>query len=460
MKKNFKKILISAPFGRSGKTSFSIGLTRALSRKGYIVQTFKKGPDFIDPSWLSMSSGRPCRNLDLFMMDKETILDSFIRNSSGADISIIEGAMGLYDGIDYLGTGSTAEIAKIINSPILFVLPVQRITRSCAALIKGYVEFDREIDIKGVILNKVARDRQKNLIINALKHYNLPDVLASFPKDDKRLSIPDRHLGLIPAKERLELNSVIDRFADAVDEYMNWDLFFDIAKESAELSSKLCDDMTRYDLLSGTKIGILQDISFSFYYPEVFDFLKMSGVKIEIINSLTDKRLPEIDVLYIGGGFPEVFAKELEENDSLRRSIKEFGENNNPIYAECGGLMYLSDFIENEGSKYNMVGLLPFGIHMDKKPVGHGYEEVEIFEENPFFPTGKRIRGHEFHHSSVSINRSADIKFSMKVLRGNGIMNKLDGVVYKRVMASYLHIHPLGFKDFIADLLRSAYISK
>ncbi|MEO1783926.1 cobyrinate a,c-diamide synthase [Thermodesulfobium sp. 4217-1] len=460
MKKNFKKILISAPFGRSGKTSFSIGLTRALSRKGYTVQTFKKGPDFIDPSWLSMSSGRSCRNLDLFMMDKETILDSFIRNSSDADISIIEGAMGLYDGIDYLGTGSTAEIAKIIDSPILFVMPVQRITRSCAALIKGYVEFDKEIDIKGVILNKVARDRQKNLIINALEHYNLPDVLASFPKDDKRLSIPDRHLGLIPAKERLELNSVIDRFADAVDEHMNWDLFFDIAKDPVEPISKLIDNLTGYDLLSDVKIGILQDISFSFYYPEVFDFLKMSGAKVEIINSLTDKRLPDIDVLYIGGGFPEVFAKELEGNDSLRRSIKDFGENNNPIYAECGGLMYLSDFIENDGNKYNMVGLLPFGIHMDKKPVGHGYEEVEVFEENPFFPKRTRIRGHEFHHSSVSMNRSEDIKFSMKVLRGNGIMNKLDGVVYKRVMASYLHIHPLGFKDFIADLLKSACISK
>ncbi len=460
MKKNFKKILISAPFGRSGKTSFSIGLTRALSRKGYTVQTFKKGPDFIDPSWLSMSSGRLCRNLDLFMMDKETILDSFIRNSSDADISIIEGAMGLYDGIDYLGTGSTAEIAKIIDSPILFVMPVQRITRSCAALIKGYVEFDNEIDIKGVILNKVARDRQKNLIINALEHYNLPDVLASFPKDDKRLSIPDRHLGLIPAKERLELNSVIDRFADAVDEHMNWDLFFDIAKDSVEPIGKLIDNIIGYDLLSDVKVGILQDISFSFYYPEVFDFLKMSGAKVEIINSLTDKRLPDIDVLYIGGGFPEVFAKELEGNDSLRRSIKEFGENNNPIYAECGGLMYLSDFIENDGNKYNMVGLLPFGIHMDKKPVGHGYEEVEVFEENPFFKKGTRIRGHEFHHSSVSMNRIEDIKFSMKVLRGNGIMNKLDGVVYKRVMASYLHIHPLGFKDFIADLLKSVCISK
>ena len=460
MNKNFKKILISAPFGRSGKTSFSIGLTRALSRKGYRVQTFKKGPDFIDPSWLSMSSGRPCRNLDLFMMDKETILGSFIRNSSDVDISIIEGAMGLYDGIDYLGTGSTAEIAKIIDSPIIFVLPVQRITRSSAALIKGYVEFDKEIDIKGVILNKVARERQKNLIINALKHYNLPDVLASFPKDDKRLSIPDRHLGLIPAKERLELNSVIDRFADAVDEHMNWDLFFDIAEEPVELSSRFGDDLTGHDLFSDIKIGILQDVSFSFYYPEVFDFLKMSGAKIEIINSLSDNCLPDIDVLYIGGGFPEVFAKELEENDSLRMSIKEFGENNNPIYAECGGLMYLSDFIENDGNKYNMVGLLPFGIHMDKKPVGHGYEEVEVFEENSFFPSGTRIRGHEFHHSSVSLNRSADIKFSMKVLRGNGIMNKLDGVLYKRVMASYLHIHPLGFKDFIANLLKSAHISK
>ncbi|AEE14270.1 Cobyrinic acid A,C-diamide synthase [Thermodesulfobium narugense DSM 14796] len=458
MSKSFKKILVSAPFGRSGKTSFSIGLARALSRKGYRVQTFKKGPDFIDPSWLSMSSGRPCRNLDLFMMDKETILSSFMTNSIDADISVVEGAMGLYDGIDYLGTGSTAEIAKIIDIPVIFVLPVQRITRSSAALIKGYVEFDKEIDIKGIILNKVARDRQKNLIINALEHYNLPDVLASFPKDDKRLSIPDRHLGLIPAKERLELNSVIDSFADAVDEHMNWDLFFDIIRKNDNLSSRLLSDLVSFERFFDVRIGIIQDVSFSFYYPEVFDFLKMSGAKIEIINSLTDKHLPDIDILYIGGGFPEVFAKELEGNDSLRRSIKDFGENNNPIYAECGGLMYLSDFIENDGNKYNMVGLLPFGIHMDKKPVGHGYEEIEVFDDNPFFSKGIRIKGHEFHHSSVSINRSADIKFSMKVLRGNGIMNKLDGVVYKRVMASYLHIHPLGFKDFIVNLLKSVYI--
>ncbi|AWB09974.1 cobyrinic acid a,c-diamide synthase [Thermodesulfobium acidiphilum] len=459
MNKSFKKVLISAPFGRSGKTSFSIGLARALSRKGYKVQTFKKGPDFIDPSWLSMSSGRFCRNLDLFMMDKETVLRSFITSSIDADIAIVEGAMGLYDGIDYLGTGSTAEIAKIIDSPIIFVLPVQRITRSSAALIKGYVEFDKEIDIRGIILNKVARDRQKNLIINALKHYNLPEVLASFPKDDKRLSIPDRHLGLIPAKERSELNSVIDSFADAVNEHMNWDLFFNITK-SYEVSSEVLGDLVNFERLFDVRIGIIQDISFSFYYPEVFDFLKKLGAKIEIINSLADKHLPDIDVLYIGGGFPEVFAKELEKNDSLRRSIKEFGENNYPIYAECGGLMYLSDFIENDGNKYNMVGLLPFGIHMDKKPVGHGYEEVEVFEENPFFRKGIRIKGHEFHHSSVSISRSTDIKFSMKVLRGNGIMNKLDGVVYKRVMASYLHIHPLGFKDFVANLLRSIYVCK
>jgi len=448
------RIVIGACQGRSGKTTFTLGLLQALRQRGIHVQPFKKGPDYIDPSWLSYAAGKECRNLDAFMMTKEGLINSFVQNSLEADISIVEGAMGLFDGLDVEGSGSTAEIAYMLQAPVILVVNCQRMTRSVAALVNGVVNFDPRIKIGGVILNHVARTRHKNMLISSIEKYCQVPVLGYVPKRTE-IVIPDRHLGLIPAGEQEELKETVNRLGQLIEENVNLEELLKIAKQVTVLESPVREDSSGKNTGEVT-IGVLRDKVFSFYYPENLDALRKQGAHLVFIDSLKDKCLPKVDGLYIGGGFPEMFAQELEENHDLRREIKKTIEKGLPVYAECGGLMYLGRSIKMNESVYNMVGALPYDVVMEKKPQGHGYTINKALEGNPFFSPNEEIRGHEFHNSRVINLDYSQVRFGMEVKRGKGITGKEEGILYKNVYAGYSHIHVASAPNWARRFVKNA----
>jgi len=466
----FGCLLISSPQGRSGKTIVTIGLCDAFKRKGLSVQPFKKGPDYIDPSWLTAATGRSCRNLDLFLIPKDKLFLSFYLNCEGVNLAIVEGAMGLYDGLDSHGT--TAEIARLLNIPILLVINTTRMTSSIAAMVTGYQHFQKDVQIAGVILNYVSGTRHESKLRNAVEQYCGIPVVGSIPRDQD-FRIMERHLGLIPSSESGEAELLVERIGRKLESQLDLDKILTIAR-----SSKAPQNLSlppkkrkieksplpfgerdrppaRKSLWLGevrgnartqkVRIGIIRDRAFNFYYPENLEALVNQGAEFIFVNSFKD-RLPKVDGLYIGGGFPEFFLKELEENGELRGDIAKAVEEGLPVYAECAGLMYLCRSISWQNRSYEMVGIIPAEVQLSQRPEGHGYVIAEVMRENPFLPVGLTVRGHEFHHSSLS--PLEDLQFACQIRRGKGIDEKRDGIVYKNMLACYMHLHALGTPEW------------
>jgi cobyrinic acid a,c-diamide synthase len=464
-------LLISSPQGHSGKTIVTLGLCEVLKRQGLSIQPFKKGPDYIDPSWLTLAAGRSCRNLDLFLIPEDRLSLSFWQSCRGVDLAIVEGAMGLYDGLNSHGT--TAEIARLLNIPIILVVNTTRMTSSIAAMVNGYQHFQNDVHIAGVILNYVSNSRHESKLRNAVEQYCEIPVVGSIPRDSD-LSIAERHLGLIPSPESSEAELLIESIGRKLESCLDLDQILTIAypphpfplppremvnKGYPHPPGKREPPMTPHFLRERTsfitprpwgeragvggiaKIGVMLDRVFNFYYPENFEALREAGAELVFISSLKD-RLPPVDGLYIGGGFPEFFLKGLEENYGLRKDIAWAVEDGLPVYAECAGLMYLCRKINWQSQSYKMVGVIPAEIQLSEKPEGHGYVIAEITVENPLFPIGLTIRGHEFHHSKVSIKNG--VEFAYQIKRGHGIDGKRDGVLYKNIFAAYTHLHALG----------------
>ena len=456
-----RRIVIAAPQGRSGKTTVAVGLCAALHARGLIVQPFKKGPDYIDPSWLTEAARRPCRNLDPYLMGKDVVVTAFARGSQNADIAIIEGAMGLYDGFDLDGTGSTAALARWLDAPILLVVNAQRVTRSVAALVQGYQRFEPGTRIAGVILNNVVRARQQTLMTQAIEKYCGIPVVGSLPRDDA-LAIPDRHLGLIPRVENESLVPAIAAARDAALANFDLDAILIIAGTGGQgdKETRRREEEEREKPISNlpspvSKIGVIRDRAFSFYYPENLEALQDAGAELVFVDGLRDAHLPALDAVYIGGGFPEVFLRELQANVSLRAEIHAAIENGLPVYAECGGLMYLARSITWGDQRGEMVGALPCDVVMTGKPQGHGYVELEVVGENPLFARGMKLRGHEFHNSRLDLS---GVSCAYHVTRGCGLDGQRDGIVYKNVLAGYTHLHALSTPEwataFVAKAMR------
>lgn len=449
------RLVIGAPHGRSGKTTITMGLLAAFrSEKGLSVQPFKKGPDFIDPGWLSLVAGRDCRNLDIFLMGPDNVAASFLAHSAGVDLALVEGAMGLYDGVDLRGSGSTAEIARIIKAPVVLVVDCTRLTRSVAAMVMGFQHFDPETNIAGVILNRVARSRHEKMLRAALCEYCGVPVLGAVPKGEN-FFIPDRHLGLVPAAESDALAEKISGIGRAAARYLDLDEIWKIARQAPVLKGRGIS----WGCAAGpgkVKVGVFRDRSFTFYYPENLEALYACGAEVVAVDALNDPGLPEVDALYLGGGFPEVFAAGLEANAGLRRDVKEAVEKGMPVYAECGGLIYLGRELNWEGRSYRMAGALPFDVVLTEKPQGHGYEVFQVTGENPFFPVGATIKAHEFHHSRVINLDREKVRFAFRVVRGWGVDGKYDGLVYKNVLAAYAHVHALAVPDWARWLAEKA----
>ncbi|MCG0277713.1 MAG: hydrogenobyrinic acid a,c-diamide synthase (glutamine-hydrolyzing) [Thermanaeromonas sp.] len=445
------RFVLGAPHGRSGKTTITLGLIAALVKRGFIVQPFKKGPDYIDPSWLTLASGRPCRNLDLYFMAPHQLRNSFLLGCQGADLAIVEGAMGLFDGLDLEGTGSTAEIALSLEAPVVLVLDATRMTRSAAALVQGFKNFDPRVRLAGILLNRVARPRHEEMLRCAIEKYTGIPVVGAIPKDDRYL-IPDRHLGLVPATENERLHVALETARGAVEAGVNLDLLLDIARTAPPI---VCGKIHRkIATVAKVRLGVFRDRAFHFYYPENLEALARAGAELVFIDSFKEAALPPVDGLYIGGGFPEVFAGALEENFSLRRDIRRVAREGMPIYAECGGLMYLARRIKYGERWYEMVGALPLDVQMENKPQGHGYTFLKACSGNPFFNEEAGVKGHEFHHSRVINLDKEAVHFAYRVVRGWGIDGKFDGLLYRNILAGYTHLfapaHPEWAERLVA----------
>jgi cobyrinic acid a,c-diamide synthase len=471
---DFPRILISALRGGAGKTIVSIGLTAAWKASGKQITPFKKGPDYIDAGWLSLAAGRPCYNLDTFLVKAPRILQSFYSHSTKDGISVIEGNRGLYDGIDIQGHTSTAELAKLLKSPVVLCIDCTKSTRTMAAAVLGCMMFDPDVDIKGVILNRVAGPRHENVLRKNIEEYCHIPVLGAIPKLDGE-KFPERHLGLVPTPEHGRATDAVDDAAGIASRYLDLDALAEISFNaqafpvSDALSGKSpYKGRIRNSIPAGEeswrnagqrskpKIGIIRDSAFQFYYPENIESLQAAGAETLVISPFASDAIPPVDALYIGGGFPETHAHELSNNVGFRKQLKELAQGGLPIYAECGGLMYLGEELVLEERSYPMAGVLPVVFGFFKKPQGHGYTIVAVDQKNPYFDIGTEIRGHEFHYSKVLKWRGTDNDMAFAVKRGAGFLNKRDGVCYKYVLATYTHIHALGTTSWAGALVRNA----
>ncbi len=434
--------LISAAHKSSGKTTLSIGLCAALAETGSVVQPFKKGPDYIDPMWLSKAASRPCHNLDFYTMQQSEIVDTVYRYSQQADISVIEGNKGLYDGLDLDGSNSNAALASLLNAPVILVLDARGMTRGIAPLILGYQAFDRDINIAGVILNQLGGSRHESKLHAVIEHYTDVKVIGSVYKNPA-LSIDERHLGLMPSNEDDTADVKITQIRDIIKDQVDLDLLRSIASEAPALAKVDSKKQEIIQITAPLKIGIVENDAFGFYYPDDLDAMRETGAELVSIDTIRDKTLAEIDALFIGGGFPETRIKELEANQSLRIEIKQALENGLPCYAECGGLMYLSRSLSWKGQTGEMVGFIPADCVMHKTPQGRGYIQLEETNIHPWrsFPPSPEpvIAGHEFHYSALE-NLPTDVKFAYQVKRGAGINGRADGLIINNTLASYAHL--------------------
>jgi cobyrinic acid a,c-diamide synthase len=451
------RIVISGLAGDSGKTVVSCGLLAGFRKKGLKVTGFKKGPDYIDSAWLSIASAKPARNLDTYLMGFPVVKKSFLMNASDSDINVIEGNRGLFDGFDEKGTHSTAELAKLLHSPVIIVQSVSKVTRTAAASILGCLKFDQELNIAGVILNQVAGERHGRVVSTAIEDMTGIPVLGIIPKLSDRFVLPSRHLGLITPDEYQERFTIIENMRKIIDDNVDVTKILEISNclplyPAEESITKYPGD---YGVLEKVKIGYFKDQSFSFYYPENLEMLENKGAVLIPISSVTDTDLGNIDALYIGGGFPETNLEALTVNKALKSNLKEMVEDGLPVYAECGGLMYLSESIEWKGKNFSLTGILPVKVKMFDKPKGHGYCNAIVDNKNPFYETGTVLKGHEFHYSGIS-DYNPGISSSLFVSRGAGCINKRDGLMYKNVFASYLHIHALATPEWVEGMIKCA----
>lgn len=441
-------LYIAAAHKSSGKTSVSIGLTAALTKKGLAVQPFKKGPDFIDPLWLTRAAGRPCYNLDFFIQGHAEIVATFAGNQHSKDIAVIEGNHGLFDGIDPEGADSNAAMSKLLGAPVVLVIDTGGMARGIAPLIRGYLDFDPEVNIGGVILNKVGGSRHEAKLRAAIERYTDTEVLGAIGRD-AGLVIPERHLGLVPANEARgqgTADATIARLADAVAANIDLDRIISLANTAdtpaIQQTSRVGNTAKAEPFV---RIAIARDAAFGFYYQDDLEAFTRAGAELIPFDTLSDSHLPDADGLFIGGGFPETHLEALSANTSLLADIREALEAGMPAYAECGGMMYLSRNIRWHDSKRDMVGFVPADTIMKARPQGRGYMLVEETAQHPWPKTAhtgssspEPTPAHEFHYARLE-NLPDGTDFAQRVRRGAGIDGRHDALLVKNLMAGFAH---------------------
>ncbi len=452
------RLLFAAPHKSTGKTTLTLGIAAALKQRGLAVQPFKKGPDYIDPMWLGLAAGRPCHNLDFHTQQSDELSTEVARHEVDADISLIEGNMGLFDSLDVEGRGSNAALAALLKTPVVLVLDARGATRSLVPIILGFQAFEPRIKIVGLILNQVGGVRHEARLREVIGHYSNLPILGAVHRDE-RLAIDERHLGLTPSNEADEALAVLERIRDSIAERIDLDKLIELAKQAPVLPAPEPHPAAEQDV-KPLRVGISRDAAFGFYYPGDLDALRRHGAELLPIDTLNDAALPErLDGLLLGGGFPETQAAALAANAPLRTAIREAIEAGLPTYAECGGLMYLSRAIHWQGQRHEMVGVIPAEAVMEGKPQGRGYVELQETEQAPWPSDTGGFPAHEFHYSRLEgLPRPLPEGFgyAYELQRGSGIDGRHDGLVYKNLLANYCHLRDVRgnawtarFIDFI-----------
>jgi len=447
------RLLVSAPHKSAGKTTVALGLCAALAAAGTRVQPFKKGPDYIDPAWLARAAGRPCLNLDAYLMDDASLVRCFREGVHGAELALVEGNHGLHDGLALDGSNSNAALAKRLGLPVLLVVDARGMARGVAPLVLGFQAFDREVRIAGVILNRVAGERHEGKLRAALEHYTDVPVLGAIGQDE-RLALEERHLGLVACGENDDALARVRRIGRIVGAQVDLRAVRALAA-SAGAGFEAVAPQPRP--AADVRIGIARDRAFSFYYPDDLAALEAAGAELVAFDTLRDTRLPAVDGLFIGGGFPEACMGELEANVAMRSAVREAIEDGLPAYAECGGLMYLARSIEWHGRTARMAGVIPADAVMQPRPVGRGYVQLRETASMPWpgAAPGAAVAAHEFHHSRLE-NLPEGLSFAWRVTRGQGIAGGHDGLRLHNLLASYAHLRSAAgsrwaprFVDFV-----------
>lgn len=436
-----RRLLISAAHKSSGKTTVCIGLAAALAARGEAVQPFKKGPDYIDPIWLSLAAGRPCYNLDPYLSGAEEIRAAFARRMAGATLGLIEGNKGLHDGLDLHGSNSNAALAVMLGAPVVLVIDARGMTRGIAPLILGFQAFEPKANIVGVILNQLGGARHEAKLRAVIEHYTRVPVIGAIARDEA-LAIEERHLGLVPGNEADEAARRIAAIGARVAQAVDLDRMLALAA-APPLAAPVARPAAAGG--GGVRIAIARDEAFGFYYADDLEALRDAGAELVAFDALRDARLPEADGLFIGGGFPEARMEALSANAGLREDIRRSVAGGLPTYAECGGLMYLARGIAWKGRRAPMVGAIPADIVMHERPVGRGY--VHLRETGcapwPGAAPAAPLRAHEFHYASAE-NFPAGARFAYEVERGHGIDGRHDGFVQGNLLASFAHLRSVA----------------
>ncbi len=437
------RLMISAAHKSAGKTTITLGLLSTFASRGVPVRSFKKGPDFIDPMWHRLASGSECYNLDPWLMGRDGCIASFQRNSGieSKSIALLEGNHGLHDGISLDGSDSSAGLAQMVDAPVLLVVDSRNTNRGIAALVMGMQAMPPNVKIKGVVLNKVTSSRQGEKQRLAIEHYCNVPVLGVIPYDQE-LVIAERHLGLITVAESSDAVKFIQGAAERVAHYCDVEAIHALFYQAPPMLLQKCES-GRNSLEVKARIGVFSDAAFCFYYPDNLSALRESGAELVFINSLQESSLPQVDALYLGGGFPESFFDLLSANRGLLKEVQESVEGGMPLYAECGGLIYLCRSAAYGGKNYPLAGILPIDIGFEHHPAGHGYIDLRSTTNSPWFRKGERIRAHEFHYARP-VSQPAGCSYQFEVIRGNGITGQSDGVLYRNLFASFAHLHAVG----------------
>ena len=449
-----KSILIAGAHKSSGKTTFAIGLVGALNAQGCNVQSFKKGPDYIDPMWLSLASGKPCYNLDFYTMDRKTISDFFVSKVGTTEKVVVEGNKGLFDGLDLFGSDSNAALAHLLDMPIVLVIDTTGMTRGIAPLLKGYTDFDPKLKIAGVVLNKVGGVRHENKLRRSIEHYTDISVVGALGANPE-IEIKERHLGLIPCNELSVAQKKLDKIIQVISSGVNLEMLFK-TEDVPFLPSEIISKSVPKDI----RIAIARDAAFGFYYPDDLEALELAGAELIPFSTIKDKKLPDVDGLFIGGGFPEMCGAELSSNKELRTQINKKLNQGLPAYAECGGLMYLCRSISWRNQSFEMAGFLPAEAIMNDKPIGRGYVRLRTtgYLPWPSVSEGTEVNAHEFHYASLK-GLPDSLNYAYEVLRGHGVDGRRDGLILKNLVANFSHqrnIEKNCWAHNFVDFVRSA----
>ena len=445
--KKIPRIVIAATHSGAGKTTITCGIISALRKRGLKVQSYKVGPDYIDTGFHEIAAGRPAKNLDSWLVGKDKLEEIFYNSIGDADIAIIEGVMGLYDG-GRGGISSTAEIAKILNAPVILVIDAKSAGISVAATALGFREFDKNLNFAGVILNRIGSDSHEKMIVDALNKINIKSF-GAIRRDDE-IILPSRHLGLVQATEN-NFADILDKISKKISAQINLEEILNIAEKFSDCAVEKKSSLIPSP--SSLKIGVAKDEAFSFYYDESLRELEKLGAEIIFFSPLHDKNLPKVDGIILGGGYPEIFAKNLSENKKIRTEIKRAAENNLPIYAECGGYMYLMNYLTDfDGKIFEMCGVIPNQAVMTEKLQMVGYVEATLEKDCVIGKCGDKIHAHEFHFSKEVEDLSGKI-FSCEKLRTGE--KYFAGYAEKNIVASYLHIHFAGCPNAAENFIKS-----